>query len=138
MTCTVTKCLEVKLSRCGWTRSVRTIQRHRRRPSAVASPQSPARSRLELHHHLSHSFHNPHRHRRRHCHRSLPPLSPLSTAVMWDDEDNNPYGSFARHDSSNDPSGLASPTARKLPSSPATQALCHRLVSAEQQSPTAP
>jgi hypothetical protein len=57
---------------------------------------------------------------------------------MWDDEDNNPYGSFARHDSSNDPSGLASPTARKLPSSPAPPALCHRLVSAEQQSLTAP
>lgn len=40
---------------------------------------------------------------------------------MWDDEDNNPYGSFARHDSSNadQPGGLASPTARKLPQAPA-------------------
>jgi hypothetical protein len=86
--------------------------------TAVDRPQSPARSRLELHHHLSHSFHDPHRHRRCHRHHSLLSPSPLSTAVMWDDEDNNPYGSFARHDSSNDPSGLASPTARKLPSSP--------------------
>jgi hypothetical protein len=34
---------------------------------------------------------------------------------MWDDEDNNPYGSFARHDSnSSDVPGLASPTARKM------------------------
>jgi hypothetical protein len=33
---------------------------------------------------------------------------------MWDDEDNNPYGSFARHDSNaSDAPGLASPTARK-------------------------
>jgi hypothetical protein len=33
---------------------------------------------------------------------------------MWDDEDNNPYGSFARHDSNtSDVTGLASPTARK-------------------------
>jgi hypothetical protein len=33
---------------------------------------------------------------------------------MWDDEDNNPYGSFARHDSNNsDGPGLASPAARK-------------------------
>ena len=31
---------------------------------------------------------------------------------MWDDEDNNPYGSFARHDSnSSDVGGLASPGA---------------------------
>lgn len=31
---------------------------------------------------------------------------------MWDDEDNNPYGSFARHDSnSSDVPGLASPAA---------------------------
>ncbi|OAK97238.1 sorting nexin-41 [Phaeosphaeriaceae sp. SRC1lsM3a] len=38
---------------------------------------------------------------------------------MWDDEDNNPYGSFARHDSnSSDVPGLASPTA--LPYRPAT------------------
>lgn len=35
---------------------------------------------------------------------------------MWDDEDNNPYGSFARHDSNtSDVTGLASPTARKAP-----------------------
>jgi hypothetical protein len=35
-------------------------------------------------------------------------------AAMWDDEDNNPYGSFARHDSNaSDAPGLASPTARK-------------------------
>ena len=35
---------------------------------------------------------------------------------MWDDEDNNPYGSFARHDSnSSDVPGLASPAARKRP-----------------------
>lgn len=34
--------------------------------------------------------------------------------AMWDDEDNNPYGSFARHDSnSSDAPGLASPTACK-------------------------
>jgi hypothetical protein len=33
---------------------------------------------------------------------------------MWDDEDNNPYGSFARHDSNaSDVPGLASPTQRK-------------------------
>jgi hypothetical protein len=32
--------------------------------------------------------------------------------AMWDDEDNNPYGSFARHDSNtSDVTGLASPTA---------------------------
>ncbi|KAH7065951.1 sorting nexin-like protein-41 [Paraphoma chrysanthemicola] len=38
---------------------------------------------------------------------------------MWDDEDNNPYGSFARHDSnSSDVPGLASPAA--LPYRPAT------------------
>ncbi|EUC48015.1 hypothetical protein COCMIDRAFT_88555 [Bipolaris oryzae ATCC 44560] len=38
---------------------------------------------------------------------------------MWDDEDNNPYGSFARHDSNaSDIPGLASPTA--LPYRPAT------------------
>ncbi|KAK7181654.1 sorting nexin-41 [Paraphaeosphaeria sporulosa] len=38
---------------------------------------------------------------------------------MWDDEDNNPYGSFARHDSnSNEVPGLASPGA--LPYRPAT------------------
>ncbi|KAJ4334467.1 Sorting nexin, cytoplasm-to-vacuole targeting pathway/endosomal sorting [Ascochyta clinopodiicola] len=38
---------------------------------------------------------------------------------MWDDEDNNPYGSFARHDSNtSDVSGLASPAA--LPYRPAT------------------
>ncbi|KAF2201141.1 putative autophagy protein Atg20 [Delitschia confertaspora ATCC 74209] len=38
---------------------------------------------------------------------------------MWDDEDNNPYGSFARHDSnSSDPAGLGSPGA--LPYRPAT------------------
>ena len=54
-----------------------------------------------------------------HRHRHSPSLPLLSIAAMWDDEDNNPYGSFARHDSStNDPPGLASPTARKLPSSP--------------------
>jgi len=34
--------------------------------------------------------------------------------AMWDDEDNNPYGSFARHDSNtSDVTGLASPTACK-------------------------
>jgi hypothetical protein len=34
--------------------------------------------------------------------------------TMWDDEDNNPYGSFARHDSNaSDGPGLASPAARK-------------------------
>lgn len=33
---------------------------------------------------------------------------------MWDDEDNNPYGSFARHDSNtSDVTGLASPAACK-------------------------
>ncbi|KAH7374332.1 sorting nexin-like protein-41 [Pyrenochaeta sp. MPI-SDFR-AT-0127] len=38
---------------------------------------------------------------------------------MWDDEDNNPYGSFAPHDSTSaDAPGLASPTA--LPYRPAT------------------
>lgn len=38
---------------------------------------------------------------------------------MWDDEDNNPYGSFARHDSnSNEVPGLSSPGA--LPYRPAT------------------
>ncbi|KAF1847467.1 sorting nexin-like protein-41 [Cucurbitaria berberidis CBS 394.84] len=38
---------------------------------------------------------------------------------MWDDEDNNPYGSFARHDSNaSDTPGLASPSA--LPYRPAT------------------
>ncbi|KZM23547.1 Sorting nexin, cytoplasm-to-vacuole targeting pathway/endosomal sorting [Ascochyta rabiei] len=38
---------------------------------------------------------------------------------MWDDEDNNPYGSFARHDSNtSDVTGLASPAA--LPYRPAT------------------
>ncbi|KAF2864753.1 hypothetical protein BDV95DRAFT_588412 [Massariosphaeria phaeospora] len=38
---------------------------------------------------------------------------------MWDDEDNNPYGSFARHDSnSSEAPGLASPSA--LPYRPAT------------------
>ncbi|KAH7408638.1 sorting nexin-like protein-41 [Phaeosphaeria sp. MPI-PUGE-AT-0046c] len=38
---------------------------------------------------------------------------------MWDDEDNNPYGSFARHDSnSSEVPGLASPAA--LPYRPAT------------------
>lgn len=38
---------------------------------------------------------------------------------MWDDEDNNPYGSFARHDSSTaDGPGLASPAA--LPYRPVT------------------
>ncbi|KAI4669780.1 uncharacterized protein J4E79_000058 [Alternaria viburni] len=38
---------------------------------------------------------------------------------MWDDEDNNPYGSFARHDSNtSDIPGLASPAA--LPYRPAT------------------
>lgn len=38
---------------------------------------------------------------------------------MWDDEDNNPYGSFARHDStSSDAPGLASPTT--VPYRPAT------------------
>ncbi|KAF2742858.1 hypothetical protein M011DRAFT_432313 [Sporormia fimetaria CBS 119925] len=38
---------------------------------------------------------------------------------MWDDEDNNPYGSFARHDSNtSDVPGLASPSA--LPYRPAT------------------
>ncbi|KAF2270319.1 hypothetical protein CC78DRAFT_528794 [Lojkania enalia] len=38
---------------------------------------------------------------------------------MWDDEDNNPYGSFARHDSnSSDVPGLGSPAA--LPYRPAT------------------
>ncbi|CAO2651580.1 Nn.00g041500.m01.CDS01 [Neocucurbitaria sp. VM-36] len=38
---------------------------------------------------------------------------------MWDDEDNNPYGSFARHDSNtSDAPGLASPAA--LPYRPAT------------------
>ncbi|CBX97361.1 hypothetical protein IAQ61_007219 [Plenodomus lingam] len=38
---------------------------------------------------------------------------------MWDDEDNNPYGSFARHDSNiSDGPGLASPAA--LPYRPAT------------------
>ena len=37
-----------------------------------------------------------------------------TTADMWDDEDNNPYGSFARHDSNtSDTPGLASPAARK-------------------------
>ncbi|KAA8617880.1 Phoxy PX domain protein [Pyrenophora tritici-repentis] len=36
---------------------------------------------------------------------------------MWDDEDNNPYGSFARHDSTDIP-GIASPAA--LPYRPAT------------------
>jgi hypothetical protein len=36
-------------------------------------------------------------------------------SAMWDDEDNNPYGSFARHDSSaSDVAGLASPAPRKL------------------------
>lgn len=34
--------------------------------------------------------------------------------TMWDDEDNNPYGSFARHDSNtSDVTGLASPAACK-------------------------
>lgn len=34
---------------------------------------------------------------------------------MWDDEDNNPYGSFARHDSNtSDVTGLASPAACKI------------------------
>lgn len=37
-----------------------------------------------------------------------------TTTDMWDDEDNNPYGSFARHDSNtSDIPGLASPAARK-------------------------
>jgi hypothetical protein len=37
---------------------------------------------------------------------------------MWDDEDNNPYGSFARHDSNtSDSPGLASPAARKASAS---------------------
>jgi len=35
---------------------------------------------------------------------------------MWDDEDNNPYGSFARHDSTtSDGPGLVSPAAREIP-----------------------
>jgi hypothetical protein len=38
----------------------------------------------------------------------------LLCPAMWDDEDNNPYGSFARHDSnSSDVPGLGSPGARK-------------------------
>jgi len=38
---------------------------------------------------------------------------------MWDDEDNNPYGSFARHDSNtSDIPGLASPAARKASTHP--------------------
>lgn len=41
-----------------------------------------------------------------------------TTSTMWDDEDNNPYGSFARHDSnSSDVPGLASPGACKAPAS---------------------
>lgn len=50
-----------------------------------------------------------------HTARSHNPNTP-ATGAMWDDEDNNPYGSFARHDSnSSDVPGLASPGARKAP-----------------------
>lgn len=53
-----------------------------------------------------------------HCYRYYPHPD-LATVVvnlcaMWDDEDNNPYGSFARHDSnSSDVPGLGSPGACK-------------------------
>lgn len=41
-------------------------------------------------------------------------LRSITFGAMWDDEDNNPYGSFARHDSNpNEVPGLASPGACK-------------------------
>jgi hypothetical protein len=44
----------------------------------------------------------------------IPPSPQHIIRAMWDDEDNNPYGSFARHDANaNDGAGLPPPGARK-------------------------
>lgn len=64
--------------------------------------------------------------------RTTSDISAASTTqrdTMWDDEDNNPYGSFARHGSnSSDVPGLASPAARKDLTMHPAYIYCRRLM----------
>ena len=94
------------------------IQRHQHSVAAAAShhtkPRPPHRKQLPFCPHVLIRYSS--------CIVNSPELLRSSFPDMWDDEDNNPYGSFARHDSnSSDVPGLGSPGARK-----ATTTASHR------------